>query len=260
MVNRFKPGSVVALAALALAAAPAMATTALNVAVGAGARAIVGASDIAFNGQIPAAWGGPGTLGIGFTAVAGDDTYSVTSSILVEASWLSAESGTLAIDWGRSVAGTAASQVDIFAGTNNAPDIDGFPANWFYEFTATGNGVFQGTYDITAIGSTFGLQSIYLTGAGFLELGGGVLDPTGSGAFAIPLSAGQTYRLSFWNFGNIATSSLADITGVASARINWEIVTSPVIPEPGTWALLIAGFGLVGGALRRRERPQVLSA
>ncbi|MFN7177077.1 MAG: PEPxxWA-CTERM sorting domain-containing protein, partial [Thermaurantiacus sp.] len=26
-----------------------------------------------------------------------------------------------------------------------------------------------------------------------------------------------------------------------------------VIPEPATWAMLIAGFGLVGGALRRRR-------
>jgi hypothetical protein len=26
-----------------------------------------------------------------------------------------------------------------------------------------------------------------------------------------------------------------------------------LVPEPGTWAMLIAGFGLVGGALRRRR-------
>lgn len=27
----------------------------------------------------------------------------------------------------------------------------------------------------------------------------------------------------------------------------------PVVPEPATWALMIAGFGMVGGALRRRR-------
>lgn len=29
-----------------------------------------------------------------------------------------------------------------------------------------------------------------------------------------------------------------------------------VIPEPAAWALLIAGFGLVGGMLRRRGRAE----
>jgi hypothetical protein len=28
---------------------------------------------------------------------------------------------------------------------------------------------------------------------------------------------------------------------------------SAAVPEPATWAMLIAGFGLVGGALRRRN-------
>ncbi|WP_371129891.1 PEPxxWA-CTERM sorting domain-containing protein [Phenylobacterium sp.] len=27
------------------------------------------------------------------------------------------------------------------------------------------------------------------------------------------------------------------------------------VPEPGTWALMIAGFGLAGVALRRKTRP-----
>jgi hypothetical protein len=30
-------------------------------------------------------------------------------------------------------------------------------------------------------------------------------------------------------------------------------ITGPAIPEPGTWAMLIAGFGLVGATLRRRN-------
>ena len=31
------------------------------------------------------------------------------------------------------------------------------------------------------------------------------------------------------------------------------------VPEPATWAMMIVGFGLVGGALRRR-RPQLSAA
>jgi hypothetical protein len=31
-------------------------------------------------------------------------------------------------------------------------------------------------------------------------------------------------------------------------------VGPPPIPEPATWGLLIAGFGLVGAASRRRHR------
>ena len=30
--------------------------------------------------------------------------------------------------------------------------------------------------------------------------------------------------------------------------------TSGAVPEPATWALLIAGFGLAGGALRRNSK------
>ena len=32
-----------------------------------------------------------------------------------------------------------------------------------------------------------------------------------------------------------------------------------VVPEPATWAMLIAGFGLVGASMRRRSRTAVLS-
>lgn len=33
-----------------------------------------------------------------------------------------------------------------------------------------------------------------------------------------------------------------------------------VIPEPTTWAMLIAGFGMVGAAIRRRRRPEGAAA
>ncbi|MFQ3665378.1 MAG: DUF4394 domain-containing protein [Sphingomonadaceae bacterium] len=41
--------------------------------------------------------------------------------------------------------------------------------------------------------------------------------------------------------------------GIVGAGPLRSIATGGVIPEPATWAMLIAGFGLVGGAMRRRR-------
>lgn len=44
--------------------------------------------------------------------------------------------------------------------------------------------------------------------------------------------------------------------GIAIDNIVFEvraIPTPPPVPEPSTWAMMIAGFGLIGGSLRRRQ-------
>lgn len=47
-------------------------------------------------------------------------------------------------------------------------------------------------------------------------------------------------------------------TSAGSGRIDFWSVTieggTPAIPEPATWGLMIAGFGLIGAAMRRRSR------
>ena len=39
---------------------------------------------------------------------------------------------------------------------------------------------------------------------------------------------------------------------IYSFRVSGDALDGTVVPEPATWAMMIAGFGLVGGALRRR--------
>lgn len=58
----------------------------------------------------------------------------------------------------------------------------------------------------------------------------------GTGLYSIDLTTGTTTLL-----GN-SDRALFAMTAIA-------------IPEPTTWAMVIAGFGLVGGALRRKQRP-----
>lgn len=44
--------------------------------------------------------------------------------------------------------------------------------------------------------------------------------------------------------------------GQLSVSVRWRSVPEPppvILPEPGTWTLLIGGFGMVGSALRRRQ-------
>jgi PEP-CTERM motif len=50
--------------------------------------------------------------------------------------------------------------------------------------------------------------------------------------------------------------------GVAGGLVNvgQPPVVNPGIPEPSTWAMLIAGFGLVGGMMRRRAGTAVVAS
>ncbi|HWF01983.1 MAG TPA: PEPxxWA-CTERM sorting domain-containing protein, partial [Caulobacteraceae bacterium] len=61
-----------------------------------------------------------------------------------------------------------------------------------------------------------------------------------------------------------AYSGFDETFGTGATTIDIVSVASPLAaPEPGTWALMILGAGLCGGALRLRRaraRPQVRSA
>ncbi|MFQ3596626.1 MAG: PEPxxWA-CTERM sorting domain-containing protein [Sphingomonadaceae bacterium] len=76
-------------------------------------------------------------------------------------------------------------------------------------------------------------------GCGFFASLSAISSTADFGFFFTPLPAGQ-----FGNYGPFLLGS-------------FDEVTFGVIPEPGTWALMIAGFGLVGLAARRRRIAQV---
>lgn len=60
----------------------------------------------------------------------------------------------------------------------------------------------------------------------------------------------------FWPGPEELWSQIDIVTGSSRSFVEVRTLpwTGPALPEPATWAMLVAGFGLVGGTLRRRER------
>jgi hypothetical protein len=60
--------------------------------------------------------------------------------------------------------------------------------------------------------------------------------------------------------GGVLTIDLIGTAFNASSFIEIGLTSGGVIPEPGTWAMLIAGFGLVGAMARRRTATAARAA
>jgi hypothetical protein len=115
-------------------------------------------------------------------------------------------------------------------------------ASWTFSIYNYTRGA-DSTFDVSINGTTVG---------GFILPGCvGYCDTINNFAFSQSFAAisGPQYTLSL-----VATSTVAGGDG----SWNWlpggsVTLTGEAVPEPATWAMMISGFGLVGGAMRRRS-------
>jgi PEP-CTERM motif len=84
----------------------------------------------------------------------------------------------------------------------------------------------------------------------------GVPKPTGRVNVSASLTSPLGGFFTFLNSGTLDPLTIdaqwRRLTGINNLQYRAEFATAPV-PEPATWAMMIAGFGLVGGAMRRRK-------
>lgn len=107
-----------------------------------------------------------------------------------------------------------------------------------------------------------------LCGAGSLGVGPTEVSTAGGDSGGPQFINGQiasvtSYGLSFgMNFGDIdgkLNSSFGEFNGFVPVSSNLDFINSAV-PEPSSWALMIAGFGIVGASARRVRRGQTITA
>lgn len=62
-------------------------------------------------------------------------------------------------------------------------------------------------------------------------------------------------------FYKLSASNLDTITLNLNASSNAVLLAGgPAVPEPATWAMMLGGFGLIGAAMRRRQRTAITFA
>lgn len=235
---------ILASALLFAAPAPVMATTFISASVDVGSNATLDTASDFMSDSASSLF--PTVLGAFAASSVNSGGYSVQSYADARGDWFSNDAGSFRISWGWDIR-AAGSPFTTVAETNRAA------TNWSYTFTASGDGSFDGSYTIFSRGNGFGLQPIYGTNDSPGTYGGDVYDPTGSGTFSIPLVNGQTYTMAFFNFGNVGNVAGFDAVADGDSHFDWQINYSGAVPEPASWALMVAGFGLVGAAARRRR-------
>ena len=68
-------------------------------------------------------------------------------------------------------------------------------------------------------------------------------------------SYGLTFGTDFGDFGGGLNSGWGEFSGYVPIFIHTDFINGATdVPEPGTWAMLIAGFGLAGTAMRRKRK------
>jgi Trypsin/PEP-CTERM motif len=80
-----------------------------------------------------------------------------------------------------------------------------------------------------------------------------------NGRLASVTSFGLTFGSRFGDIDNRLNSSFGEFSGYVPVSIHRDFLTRSfaMVPEPSTWAMMIIGFGFIGGALRSRRRQTV---
>ncbi len=106
----------------------------------------------------------------------------------------------------------------------------------------------------TAAAAQAQIQGAALLSAWLIEAG----DPSSYRPSGNPFSftLGQTQAVNFF----IRDDSYDNNSGGVSLRLERLIGTTPPVPEPTTWAMMLAGFGLAGAAMRTRGRSAGFAA
>ncbi|WP_051137239.1 PEPxxWA-CTERM sorting domain-containing protein [Novosphingopyxis baekryungensis] len=172
---------------------------------------------------------------------------------------------------------SAANAAEFVIDVNNVPSVDGLfePGNALFSYDiGAGAQVTNVAWNLSL--TTFGLSwlseaqlglystaldGVILTWGPGDDFAGsssyaGSLDLVGEGLDFFAGSDGLVFAEFFEDFDDDPGFADAIYTG-GTVTVTYEPAIAGAVPEPATWALMLLGFGFVGGAMRQRKRQNV---
>ena len=140
-------------------------------------------------------------------------------------------------------------------GGSATPDL--IQVNGVYAIVGTSNGAGDDTYLTRADGGAFALTSVDIgLTVGSSPTGQAIASTTTSASVNLNGVASETPQTIFpgARFTNVTSVDLDAQAGAYFANIN--VGPPSAVPEPGTWAMLLLGFGGVGARLRSDRRAK----
>ena len=136
----------------------------------------------------------------------------------------------------------------------------------FNVYELDGGGVEFTTIDILVSANGIDFFNVEATAAAALDLDGD--EAHGNASFrqsydiggavaALGVTQFRYLRIDGTAGGTIGAQNGFDLDAIGIANF---VSAAPVVPEPASWAMMIAGFGLVGGAMRRGTARAVVHA
>lgn len=97
-----------------------------------------------------------------------------------------------------------------------------------------------------------------LGGSKYCDLGIGAFEGIGAGGdsgtgYFVDGKLAAVHSFALWYRADESANRFGQFKGSVPIYFHKEWIQTAAIPEPGTWAMMIAGFGLVGAAARRRR-------
>ncbi len=107
-----------------------------------------------------------------------------------------------------------------------------------------------------------GVQPTTSSSTGLFSFDGGPNENAGCGNCTSLISFVQNQPLSFTSLFATGSFSMSEPYQINSITVSYQVNDPAVtaVPEPGTWALMIAGFGGAGMMIRRRRRTENMVA